>query len=268
MRTIVILIFCLVISGCLFGQPAPKPMRVSPVGVTIAGIEVGGMTHAELKHALLEVAKRQNTLPENASFGLQGEVIGEKAGLALDIEATADAVLSSAPHSEVKPVFQQVNPPLTQEILKTAKIIGSYETPIMDDHPDRLQNINLTISLINNTLLTPGQEFSFNALTGEPTQERGFRRAVIIEYGKKVEGIGGGMCQVSTTLYNAALEAGLNVTERHPHSQPVSYAPEGRDATTYTNKDLRFINSTRQAIILRLFVDNRAVKADIRALPK
>jgi vancomycin resistance protein YoaR len=76
------------------------------------------------------------------------------------------------------------------------------------------------------------------------------------------------MCQVSSTVYNAALMAGLKITERHPHSQPVSYVPAGRDATTFTDKDLRFMNSTRHPLILRVCIAGKMVKADIFSLPQ
>lgn len=147
-------------------------------------------------------------------------------------------------------------------------LVCGYETPILDDGPDRVGNISLTANLLNNTIIGPGQEFSFNALTGEPTVERGFRHAVVLQNGQKVQGIGGGMCQVSSTVYKAALEAGLNVSERHSHSQPVSYVPIGRDATVFTDKDLRFLNSTRHTLMLRVFIIDKQVKADIWELPE
>lgn len=268
MRIALLIFFCLAASGCFTGDPAPKPVNVSPVGVTVAGTAVGNLSQEELKQVLMEFANRENTLPRNAEFDSKGDIVTEKAGRVLDIPSTAHSVLSAAPNSIVEPVFQQIIPPMTRTTLAGAILIGSYETPILDNHPDRLVNIKLTADLLNNTVILQGQEFSFNALTGEPTEGRGFRNAVVLENGKKTEGIGGGMCQVSTTLYNAVLEAGLHVTERHPHSLPVSYVPEGRDATTYTNKDFRFINSTRLPIILRIVVGSKAVKSDIFNLPK
>jgi vancomycin resistance protein YoaR len=76
------------------------------------------------------------------------------------------------------------------------------------------------------------------------------------------------MCQVSSTLYNAVLDAGLPVVERHPHSQPVSYVPPGRDATTYTDKDLRFVNSRREPLVVRAQVAGGArLVVDLWALP-
>lgn len=266
MKPILVLIISLALNGCFANQPAPKPLSESQTGVTVEGVPVGGLTSDQLQVALTELAQRKNTFPQNAAFDSEGRVVPEKVGQILDIRATADLVNAALPHSETSAIYQQISPPITVDTLAAAKKIGGYETPIIDDHPDRMKNIALTASLLNNTIIDHGQEFSFNALTGEPTVERGFRHAGVLENGQKVQGIGGGMCQVSSTIYNAVLAAGLKVTERHPHSQPVSYVPAGRDATTFTDKDLRFMNSTRHSLILRVFITGKTVKADIWSL--
>jgi vancomycin resistance protein YoaR len=130
-----------------------------------------------------------------------------------------------------------------------------------------MENIRLTAALLNNAAIAPGDEFSFNRRTGEPTRERGFRPAVVFVDGREEKELGGGMCQVSSTLYNAVLAAGLRVVERHPHSRPVSYVPPGLDATTYTDKDLRFVNTTRRPLILRALVAGKKLTVDLFALP-
>jgi vancomycin resistance protein YoaR len=269
MKPILVLIISLALNGCFSNQqPLQKPLSVSPAGVTVAGASVGGLTLDQLQVALTELAKTQNSFPQNAAFDSEGKIISEKPGQVLDIQATAERVNTAQPHSSVQAIYQQISPPITGDTLAAAKRIGGYETPIIDAHPDRVNNIALTASLLNNTIIDHGQEFSFNRLTGEPTVERGFRHAGVLENGRKVQGVGGGMCQVSSTVYNAALMAGLKITERHPHSQPVSYVPAGRDATTFTDKDLRFMNSTRHPLILRVFIAGKMVKADIFSLPQ
>ena len=264
---LVVKITLISIVGCGLQHPAPKQLHLSQAGIVVEGRAVGRLSVEEVKASLLDLAAEKNTFPQNAAFTDQGKIAPDTIGQTLDVAATTDAVMGAWPESQVSAVYQQLHAPISRERLEQAKRISAYETIILDDTPDRVENISLTARLINNTLLEPGQEFSFNSVTGEPTPERGFRKAVILENGQKVQGLGGGMCQVSSTLYNAVLEAGLIVTERHPHSQPVSYVPAGRDATTFTNKDLRFLNSTRQPLVLRVFVAGRKkVMADLWAL--
>jgi vancomycin resistance protein YoaR len=176
MHIIILLILSLALCGCLGNQPAPKPLSLSPIGVTVEGMPVGGLPSEELLAALSELAKRQSTFPQNAIFDAEGKIITEKNGRVLDIQGTADAVMAAPPHSQAIPVYQQIGPPITREKLAAARRIGGYETPILDKDPDRVKNIVLTASLVNNTIIDQGQEFSFNALTGEPTLERLLRR--------------------------------------------------------------------------------------------
>lgn len=261
---------CLVLSilcGCGLRQPAPKPQLLSPAGVIVQDVPVGGLTPDEVKNKLNDLAAKTNRVPQNASFDETGQIADEVIGQFLDIPATLQTVMSANPNSQVQPIYQSLSPAVSKARLAAARKLGDYQTPIMDAHPDRVHNIVLTARLLHNTLLEPGQEFSFNRIVGEPTTERGFRQAVVLMHGEKSVGIGGGMCQASSTLYNAALEAGLQITERHPHSQPVSYVPEGRDATIFTNKDLRFINSTRQSLLLSVTTNGKMTRAVIWALP-
>lgn len=267
MQIIILAIFSLLLSGCFAQPPAPKPLNLSPAGVSVEGTLVGKLDSIQLQTALTELAKQKNVWPQNAAFDSQGEITAEQSGRILDIQATADRVMTASADSQVEAVYTELRPPISRERLGAASKIGGYETEILDDNPDRVQNIALTANLLNNAILEPGQEFSFNRITGEPTPERGFRNAVILQNGQKSQGVGGGMCQVSSTLYNAALNAGLRVVERHAHSQPVNYVPRGRDATTYTDKDFRFVNTTRHLLIVRVLRLGAAVKADIWALP-
>ena len=101
--------------------------------------------------------------------------------------------------------------------------MGAYTTYYSKEERDRCQNISIAASLIDGVTLQAYGEFSFNATVGKRTEEAGFRQAKIIVNGEYVLGVGGGVCQVSTTLYNAALKSGLTVTEYHPHSLRVGY---------------------------------------------
>ncbi|MPM40300.1 hypothetical protein SDC9_86940 [bioreactor metagenome] len=265
----IVLIATTITLGCALNKPAPKPesTRVSP-GVTLDGTPIGNLSSAELETLLIKTAAEKYIAPKNAAFSERGSIIEGETGQRLNVGAVMDQVLLAPPNSHISTVYQDIMPAITAEILKEARKTGSYTTQILKDQPDRMNNIKITAKLINNSIIEPGGEFSFNKVTGEPTIERGFKEATIFtDDGRHEEGIGGGMCQVSSTLYNAALNMGLVITERHPHSQPVDYVPTNRDATTYTDKDLRFINNTRQTLIIRSFVAEKSLTVDLLVLP-
>ena len=132
------------------------------------------------------------------------------------------------------------------------KLLSSYTTYFDKKNEDRSHNIRLAASLINGTVVQNGDIFSFNNVVGQRTAERGFKKAAIIENGEFVEGVGGGVCQVSTTLYNAALLSGCKIAEYHPHSLAVSYVPPSRDAmVSGTFFDLRFENATGSTLYIK-----------------
>ncbi len=120
--------------------------------------------------------------------------------------------------------------------------ISSYTTYYDEKDGGRCQNISIAASLVGGVTVQAYGEFSFNATVGKRTEEAGFRQAKIILNGEYVSGVGGGVCQVSTTLYNAALKSGLEVTEYHPHSLRVGYVPPSRDAMVSTGSDLKLFN--------------------------
>lgn len=120
--------------------------------------------------------------------------------------------------------------------------MSSYTTYYNAEDRGRCQNIAIAAELIDGTTLQPYGEFSFNKTVGRRTAEAGFRQAKIIVNGEYVLGVGGGVCQVSTTLYNAALKSGLGVIEYHPHSLRVSYVQPSRDAMVSSECDLQLYN--------------------------
>ncbi|HHU31429.1 MAG: VanW family protein [Zhaonellaceae bacterium] len=140
---------------------------------------------------------------------------------------------------------------LGQSSATANEIIGSYETPILDKSPNRVTNIKLAAEKIHQFILQPGEIFSFNKVVGKRTEERGFKIASIFENGKVVQGLGGGICQLSSTLYQTALDANLPVTEVHRHSLKVNYIPPGLDAAvSWGAKDLKFQNSLENPIVI------------------
>lgn len=126
--------------------------------------------------------------------------------------------------------------------------LASFTTYYNAKDGGRCENIAIAASLVDGVTLQPYGEFSFNATVGERTAKAGFQQAKIIVGGEYVLGVGGGVCQVSTTLYNAVLKAGLTVTEYHPHSLRVGYVPPSRDAMVSTHSDLKIYNPSAHAV--------------------
>ena len=127
----------------------------------------------------------------------------------------------------------------------------------------RCENIAIAAALVDGVTLQPYGEFSFNATVGARTEEAGFQQAKIIVGGEYVLGVGGGVCQVSTTLYNAALKAGLTVKEYHPHSLQVGYVPPSRDAMVSTHSDLKICNPYAHAVHWNIKVFEGGLRASV-----
>ena len=123
------------------------------------------------------------------------------------------------------------------------EILGSCATRLIQDY-NRTRNIELALSKINGFMIDPGKVFSFNRIIGARSARRGYLPAPVLFHDKRSIQIGGGICQISSTLYNAALLADLEIIERHRHSSPITYLPLGLDATVaYHYKDLKFKNT-------------------------
>ncbi len=148
--------------------------------------------------------------------------------------------------------MKKVLPTVTAADLQVMGELAYYSTWYNLKETDRSHNLRLAASLLNGVAVKPGEEFSFNSIVGPRTYETGYRDALIITSGKFEPGVGGGICQVSSTLYNACLLAGLDIVERHNHALAVAYVPLGQDATVaYGLQDFRFLNNTNYPIYLR-----------------
>jgi len=138
---------------------------------------------------------------------------------------------------------------------------SSFYTTYSASIPERKHNIKLASNSIDKTFVDVGGEFSFNLVVGARTEKRGYKKSKIIINGEFADGIGGGVCQVSTTLYNAVLLAGLEIVEYHPHSLPVSYVAPSFDAMVNSSyADLKFRNNTKNPVIIRAYADNNKLK--------
>lgn len=136
------------------------------------------------------------------------------------------------------------------------EMISGFSTKLYDTEPARVDNIKLAVSKINETLLQPGETFSFNNIVGERSVETGFKEARALWMKEAVREVGGGVCQLSTTIYQAAKQAGLPIVERHPHQKPVNYVKEGMDACVdYGVFDLSFQNDSDRVLKVKASCD-------------
>lgn len=154
------------------------------------------------------------------------------------------------------------NLPIAQkEIVYTEKEIASYTSTLYDNQQSRIFNINKACEMINNKIVEPNEEFSFNETIGPMNEAYGFKKATGFDSdGNLIQIPGGGMCQISSTLYNAVMLANLEVTERHAHSRRVNYVPADKDATIYyPTLDFKFLNNTDSKIKILAFTDNYSI---------
>ena len=146
-------------------------------------------------------------------------------------------------------------------------LISEFSTKYDASNINRSGNLKIAADKINGRVLMPGEEFSFNEVVGKRTIEEGYRNAKIYENGQVVDGLAGGICQISSTLYNAVLLANLEVTERRNHSFTSTYVPAGRDATVvYGRSDLKFKNTRSYPIKLEANVANGIAKFKIHGI--
>jgi vancomycin resistance protein YoaR len=197
--------------------------------------------------------------PVDATFKPQGdrvEIVPAKDGLAVDVAATAESLLAAAVSSNARSATLVTRAAEAERTTAEAQAMGidrrlsAYTTPYAGT-PDRINNLQLAVKLLNGALVAPGGTFSLNGRVGERTIERGFRSAPVIIRDEYDEAVGGGVSQVATTVFNAAWEAGLKIAERNPHSLYISRYQLGRDATVnYPDLDLRFVNDTETWVLL------------------
>ncbi|RFZ78160.1 vanomycin resistance protein VanB [Lacrimispora amygdalina] len=197
---------------------------------------------------------------------------GEEKGIAVDQDKlTADILAQIKAKNYKASVTAQVNetaPKITEEQAKALyKVIGTYTTTTTTNS-DRNKNIELASTALNGLILQPGEEFSFNKTTGERSSAKGYRPAGAYLNGVLIEEPGGGVCQVSSTLYNAVVFAGLTTTERHAHSYEPSYVTPGEDAmVSFGGPDMKFINNSSSAIAIRTSFADRKLKISIVGIP-
>ncbi len=216
-----------------------------------------------------DIKEKMYTPPYNAYFKINNDkpiIVNETPGLELDegllIKNIYNAILKG--HETVHVPVRKIEPDITKTDLESMKITlksAEYSSVFNKNQKSRTENIRLCAKKLNGYILAPNSVFSFNEVVGERTAETGYKRAPIYVNNEVISGIGGGVCQVSSTLYNIALLCELEIIERSNHSLPVSYVPLGCDATVnYNQIDLKFKNNTGSFLLINAELnDNRLI---------
>lgn len=216
----------------------------------------------KVKGYVEQVSAQIDQAPSDAKISIGGSggivIVPETTGYSVDRTKLFETIKDAYEKNNVDFVEVPVKvtkAEVTQEFLSSINgILGEFSTKYNAGVAGRAHNISLAASKINGKILKPGEEFSFNNTTGKTGVSQGFKNAPVIVKGKLEDGIGGGVCQVSSTLYNAALYAGMDITSRRNHSIPSAYVPHGRDATVYYGSiDFRFKNPYNHPIYVQAY---------------
>lgn len=183
-----------------------------------------------------------------------------------------ESAAQKAPGPAAEPASVEAAPTPEREVEEEPspeqEVIGEYQAISQSEDPGRRENIRLATEAIDGTVIEPGGTFSFNDTVGNTSAERGYQEAAVISNGEVAQGDGGGVCQVSTALYIAAVKADLEIVERHPHSVPSDYAPIGLDATiVYGSFDLRLKNNTDHPMTIHAKAVGQTVDVSIEGDP-
>ena len=228
-----------------------------------------------LKDKVQQIADELYIQPEDASVKFHPNksqkfsFTSEKVGREMDVEATMamiEDVMEKEDYSSVIDLpVHDIQPEVFVEDLKKATYkISSFSTDLSASSAARTHNIRLASETFNGRVVKPGEVFSFNESTGVRSKKKGYKDAAIIVGGKVEDGTAGGVCQVSSTLYNAVLMADLEIVERTKHAFPITYVGPGRDATVvYGALDFKFRNNKDTLIFIASYVSNKRLLIEI-----
>jgi len=238
-------------------------------------LKIGG---AVAQDWLVRLGRRVEKPAHDATFSVDGSrvrLVPARPGTRLDARRAADTVFAAALRRRAELRVAQLPVEESAAKLSTAAaramhirdLVSSFTTEY-GGIPNRIHNVQLVAHLVDDKLIAPGETFSFNKTTGERNAAKGFLEAPVIVNGELTTGLGGGVCQVSTTVFNAAFEAGLKITERTNHALYISHYPQGRDATVdYPTVDLKFVNDTGNWLLLRTFVSSSSLTVGLYGTP-
>lgn len=224
----------------------------------------------KLKECIENIAKDVNVDVKNASINIGGsgiEVTDSVTGLKVNVEESLKDIVRELKKGNTKEelIVIKEEPSIKKEQLQEVDtLLGSHTTKFDSSVYGRSKNIRLASNKTSNVLLMPGDSFSYNEHTGMRTVANGYKNAPVIVEGVVQEGVGGGVCQVSSTLYNAALYSGVSFVELKNHSIPSTYVAKGRDATvTDSGIDFVFKNTLEHPIYIKNYVSGNTVTCQI-----
>ncbi|WP_161974923.1 VanW family protein [Bacillus timonensis] len=198
-----------------------------------------------------------------------GELQGGQSQMILKESELVTRILdNSIFNKQVVLPIEETNPNVTQDQVQGINevVLGSFTTYFDPTVTGRNFNIKKSADEVNDVVLGPGDRFSFNYVVGNGSKENGYALATVIINKEFVPGYGGGICQTSSTLYNAVAKAGLEIIELHHHSKPVGYVPLGQDATVaYPYLDFKFSNNRPYPVVLKTTVNASSITVEVRS---
>ncbi len=205
------------------------------------------------------------------NFTAEGfEYFPEERGIACDYAQLMEQITQALAQNqeEVALATRETVPAVTEESLRQkTQLLSQFTTYFDETNVPRVNNIKLSSSRIAGIVLDAGEEFSFNGVVGLRTAENGYENATVIQNGVFTDGIGGGVCQTSTTLFNAALLAGMRITESRNHSLSIGYVPPSLDAMVSEYSDLKFENPYEEPVYLLSEVKGDSITFRFYGLP-
>lgn len=223
---------------------------------------------ALLKKSLDDLARQIDRDPTDAKLQFENGKVStfslSQNGIALNKEESLKIIIDyfkkGVRQEELKLAFNEIKPTISTDSIENLGIttlIGEGHSNFKGSPKNRVFNITVATSRYNGVIIKPGEEFSFVSILGEVDGEHGYLPELVIKKDKTEAEFGGGICQVSTTAFRAAIYSGLEITARRNHAYPVSYYnPQGMDATVYVPRpDLRFINNTPAHILIQTKIE-------------
>lgn len=225
----------------------------------------------KVKEKLEEIAVEFNVEAKDSTMTRKNgafQITDEQKGYAMDVDQTipkVEQMLEQNTGGIVEPEITVTEPKVTKaDNEKVTDLIGTYNTSYSANAAGRNENLRVGCANIDGTVIAPGDVFSMNVGLGPQTYANGYKDAGVYVNGKVEQGVAGGVCQVTSTLYNAVILAELEVVERYPHSMTVGYVPLGRDAAVAGDyKDLKFKNNTEYPIYIEAYARDGKVVCNL-----
>lgn len=231
---------------------------------------------AKLSEVIESIKKEINKNEVNATVSIsessQIKTTESKDGLEVDISKLKEEIYEMIKEKDIKDIYlpvKVIKPKInTSDVKSINAILGQYSTSF-NDKSSRGNNIYTSGKSTSDIVIMPNETFSYNTATGPRTWSNGYKSAKVIVGGKYVNGEGGGVCQVSTTIYNAALISNMEIVEVHNHTYPSRYAPKGKDAAvSYGYIDFKFKNPYSHPVYIKNIIKNGAITTKIYGCDK